>query len=80
MVRLTERSVCSKKVVEYFWDVHFSRVTVEITVVDSSMDGSSSFSGTLPTVVVYCLKVGDVGSGVVVGNAVFVNCAGDMTL
>ena len=68
------------KVVEDFWDVHFSCVMVEGTCIDSNMDSFSSFSGTLFAVLVYYLKVGNVGFGVVVGNAVFVNCTGDMTI
>ena len=71
MVRLTGRSVCSKKAVEDFWDVHFS------VFVDSNMDGSS---GNLFAVLVYYLKVGDVGLGVIVGNMVFENSTDDMTV
>ena len=41
------------------------------------MDG---FSGNLFAVLVYYIEVGDVGSGVVVGNAVYVNCTGDLTI
>ena len=43
------------------------------------MNGFSSFSGNLFAVLVYYLEVGDVGSVVVIGNAVFLNCTSDMT-
>ena len=76
MVRLIGRSVCSKKVVKDFWDLHSSSVTVEGRIVDSYMDG---ISGNLFAVLVYYLEVGYVGWGVVIVNAVFVNCNGDMT-
>ena len=80
MVRLTGRSVCSKKLLEDFWDVHFSCVMVQGRVADSNMNGFSSFFGNLFSVLVYYLEVRDVGSGLVVGNAPFVNCTGDMTI
>ena len=48
-------------------------------VVDSRMNGFSSFSGNLFAVLVYCLEVGEVGSEMVVGKAVYVHCTGDMT-
>ena len=57
--------------VKYFWDVHFSFVMVQNRNVDSNMDG---FSANFCAVLAYCLEVGDVGLGVVVGNAVYVNC------
>ena len=44
------------------------------------MNGFSSFSGNLFAVFVYYLEVGDVGSGVVVRNAMFVKCTGDITI
>ena len=44
------------------------------------MDGFSSSSGNLLAVLVYYLEVGDVGSGVVDGNAVLVNCTVDMAI
>ena len=49
-------------------------------VVDSNMDGLSSFSGNLFAVLVYYLEVGDDCVEVVIGNAVFVNCTGEMTI
>ena len=67
--------LCSKKVIKDFWDEHFSCVTAGGRAVDSHMNG---FSGNLFAVLVCYLKVGVVGSGVIVGNAVFVNCTGDM--
>ena len=79
MIRLIRTSGYSKKVVEGFWDVHFSCLAVEGRVVDSNMNSFSSFSGNLLAILVYYLEVGDVGFGVVVGNAVFVNCTGYMT-
>ena len=53
---------------------------IEGKVVDSNLDGFCIFSGTLFAVLVYYLEVEDTGSGVVVGNAVFVNCTGDMNI
>ena len=63
MVRLIGRSICSKKVVEDFWDVHISYVMVEGRVVNSNMNGFSSFSGNLFSILVYYLEVGNVGLG-----------------
>ena len=63
--------------VEDSWGVEFSSVTVEGRIVDSNMDG---FSSNLLAVSVCFCKVGDVGLGMVVGNVVFVNCTGDMTI
>ena len=80
MIRLTGRSVCSKKVVEDFWDVHFPSIMVEGSFADSDMDGFFSFSGNLFAVLVYYLEVGNVGSGVVLRSAVYVNLTGDMTI
>ena len=40
----------------------------------------NGFSVYLFVVLVYYLEVGDVGLGVVIGNTVFVNCTGDMTI
>ena len=80
LVRLHGRSAFSKKVVEDFWDVNFPCVTVEGRVFDSNMNSFSSFSGNLFAILVYCLEVGDIYSGVVIGNDVFVNCTGDITI
>ena len=77
LVRLTGKSVCSKKVVEDFRDVHFSCVTAEGRVDDLNMDG---FYGNLFAVLVNYLEVGATGLRVVVGDVVFVNCTGDMTI
>ena len=79
LFQTTGRSVCSKKVVEDFWNVHCSCGMVEGIVVDSNMNGFSTFFGSLFPVLVYYLEVGDVSSGVIVGNAVFVNCTGYRT-
>ena len=70
MVRLTGRSVCSKKVIKDFWGVHFSCLMIEKRVVNSYTNG---FSGNLCAVLVCYLEVGDAASGMVVGNAFFVN-------
>ena len=70
MVRLTGRSVCPKKVVDDFWDVHFSCVTVEVRVADSNMDGFASFPSNLFAFLAYYLEVEDGGMGEVAGNAV----------
>ena len=48
-------------------------------VVDSNMLSLSSFSGNLFAVLVYFPEAEDFGFGLVVGNAVFVNCTGAMT-
>ena len=80
MVGLIGRAVCSLKVVEDFLDVHISYVVVEGRVDDLNMNCFSSCSGSLFASLVYYLEVGDVCSGVVVGNAVLVNCTGDMTI
>ena len=58
-------NLCSKKVIKDFWDVHFSCVMVEGRIVDSNMNG---FSGSSFPLLIYYLEVGDVSSGVVVGN------------
>ena len=76
-VSVIGRSVCSKKAVEDFLDIHFSCMIVEGRVVDSNMDG---FSGNVFAILVYYLEVGDAGMGVIVGNAVYVNCTGDLTV
>ena len=76
-MRLIGRSVCSRKVIKCFLNVHFSCVIVEVRVGDSHRDGFSILSGKLFVVLVCYLK--DVGSGVVAGNAVFLNWTGDMT-
>ena len=44
------------------------------------MDGFCIYSGTLFAVLVYYLEVRDIGSWMAVGNAVFVNCMGDMII
>ena len=58
-----------RKHVKDFGGVHFSCLIVEGRVVDSNKNGF----------LVYFLEVGDVGSWMVVGNAAYVNCTGDMT-
>ena len=52
----------------------------EGSVVDSSVDGFSSFSGNSIVVLVCYLEGEDFGSGLVVGNVVYVKCMGDMTI
>ena len=44
------------------------------------MNGFSSFSGNLFATLVYYLEVEDVDSGMVIRNALLVNCTGDMTV
>ena len=66
------------EVVEYFWDVHFSHVVVEGRIVNSNMDGFSSFYGNLFAVLFYYFEMGDVGFGMIVGSTMLVNCIGDM--
>ena len=55
----------------------FSYVVVEGRVVDSNMNG---FSSKLFADLVYYLEVGYVHSGMVIENAVFVNCTGNMII
>ena len=50
---------------------------IEGRVVYSNMNG---FSGNLFAISVCYLEVGDVGSGMVVGYIVFLNCTGDVTV
>ena len=50
------------KVVEDTWGVHFSCLTVGARTFYSNMDDLSRFSGNLFAILVYCFKVGDVGS------------------
>ena len=44
------------------------------------MEGFPSFSGHFFTVLVYYLEVGDIGSGVLAENAVFVNFTSDINI
>ena len=53
---------------------------VEGRFVDYKMDGFCSFSGNLFAFLIYYLEMGNVGSGEVVGNVVYVNCTGDETI
>ena len=54
---------------------------LHLRIVDSNMNGFSNFPGNLFAISVYYLKVGGhVGLWVVVGNAMFVNCTGVMTI
>ena len=78
-VRLIGRSICSKKLVKDFWDVHFSYVVVESRNVNSNLDGFSRFPGNLFAVLIYYFEMGNVGFGVIVGYTVLVNCTGDVT-
>ena len=66
--------------VKDFLDVYVSCVTADGRVVDSNMNGFYSFSGNLFSILVYYFEVENNGLGVVVGNVVFVNCTGDMTI
>ena len=52
-----------KNMVEDFWDVHFSSVTVQGMVVDSNMNGFSNLYGKLLAILVYYLEVGNAGLG-----------------
>ena len=53
---------------------------VEGRVVDFNMNGFSRFSANLFAILAYYLEVGDVGLGAVIGNTLFANCTGDMTI
>ena len=53
MVRFIGRAVCFKRVVEDFWDVHSSCVTVEERIVGSNMDGLSRFTDNSFAVLIY---------------------------
>ena len=79
MVRLIGKSICSKKVVEDFQDVHFSCVAAEGRIVDSNMNGFSSFPGNMFGIMIFYFDMGDVGSGMIVGHTVLVNCTSDVT-
>ena len=74
MFRLTGRSICSKKVAEDSWDLHFAHVVVDGRIINSYRNG---FSGKLFTILAYYLEVGDVGSGMALGHAVLLNCTGN---
>ena len=63
LFRLIGRSLCSKKVVEHFWDIYISCVTVDSRVVDSDIKDISSFSGKSLAVLIYYLHMGDAGLG-----------------
>ena len=58
----------------------FYCVTVEGRVVDCNMDGFCSFSYDLFAALTCSVEVGDVGSRVIVGHVVYVNCTGDMII
>ena len=66
MARCICRSIQSKGVVEDLQDIHFSNVVVKGRVVNPYVNGFSSFSGSLFAILAYFLKVGDVGSGMVI--------------
>ena len=71
--------VCNKNAIEDFWYVHIFCITIERRVVDSNMHGFCRHPGNLIVFLVYNLKLEDVGSRVVVGNTVHVNCTDNMT-
>ena len=58
----------------------FSHVIVEGRVVNSNMNGFSSFPGNLFAVLVYYFEVRDVGFGMIVGHTVLVNSTADVTV
>ena len=43
------------------------------------MNGFSSFSANMFSILFYYFEVGDVGFGMIVGHTVLVNCTGDIT-
>ena len=53
---------------------------VEGRVVDSNLDDFSSFSGNLFAVLVNYFEMEDIASGMVDGNAVFVNCTSEIII
>ena len=73
------RPVCIYKANEDFWNVQFSCVMIECWAVDSDMDGVTGFSSYLFAVLIPYFEVGDVGTGLVVGFIMNVNCTGYMT-
>ena len=79
MVRLNGRSVCSKKMVEDFWDVHFPVLQLKAGLLILIWMACLASLANCFTVLVYYPEVGDVGSGAV-GNAVHVNCTSDITI
>ena len=56
MVGVTGISICCKKVVKDFWDVHFFPVAVEGRIVNSNMNGFSSFPH-IYTSLVICVTI-----------------------
>ena len=58
----------------------FPLLQLKDSIVDSNIDSFSSFSGNLFTLLVFYHEVADISLGVVVGNAVYVKCTGDMTI
>ena len=52
---------------------------VEGRIVNSNIDGFSSFPGNLFAVLIYYFEIGDICFGIIVGYTVLVNCTGDVT-
>ena len=53
---------------------------VEGRIVNSDMNGFSSFPGNLYAVSIYYYEMGDVGFGLIVGYLVLINCTGNVTV
>ena len=66
------------KVVKDFQDVHFSHVLVEGRIVNSDMDGFSSFPGDLFAVLIYYFEMEDAGSWMIIGYTVLINYTGNV--
>ena len=58
----------------------FPMLADEGRVVDSYIDCFSSISGNVFIILAYYLEVGDIGSGMGVGQFVLVNCTSDVTV
>ena len=56
----------------------FPILHIEGRIVNSDMDGFSSFPGNLSAVLIYYFEMGDAGFGMIVGYTVLVNCTGDV--
>ena len=52
---------------------------VEGRIVNSNMNGFSSFPGNIFAGLIYYFESGVVGLGMIVGHTVLVNCTGDVT-
>ena len=76
MVRLIGRFICSKKVVEHFWNVHISHVAGEGGIANSDIN---AFTGNVFAILVHYFEVADIGPGMPVRHTALIYCTDDMT-